>query len=64
MADATRTIATDQIIADAELVTTFLRTLIAQEIPLTAAVSIASSYLQTQVLSRISQEKPKEPWDK
>lgn len=53
---------TEQILADAEIVATFLRSLVDRGVPIGAATTLAGNYLQTVVLVRHSGQKPDEPW--
>lgn len=63
MADAIRVVTTEQILADATMVATFVRALIAEHMPLSVASSLASTYLSSTILARAQHEKPKEPWE-
>lgn len=53
---------TEKIIADAEAVALYFRTLIANGIPPMCATQIASSYASALVISASHKEPPKEPW--
>lgn len=55
--------APNTIIVDAEMTATFLRALLEREIPMPAAITLSSTYLQTHILARIGSQKPKEPWE-
>lgn len=62
MADV-RTTSTEQIMADAAMVASFLRALIAENVPLSTASNLASTYLSSNILARAQHEKPKDPWE-
>jgi hypothetical protein len=56
-------ITTEQMLEDAELAATFLRTLVEKGVPLSAATTLTGQYLQTAVFARVGSEKPQEPWN-
>lgn len=61
MADS---ISTETVLADAEIAAQYLRALTDKGIAMSAAIALTSSYIQTLVLVRAGQQKPKEPWEK
>ncbi len=53
----------EQIIAHAEIAATFLRSLTDKGVPMSAAVPLTSSYLQTVAITESVNRNPKEPWE-
>lgn len=55
---------TEQILEDAEMAATFLRTLISKGVPSQAAIIITSAYISSTISAREATRPPQEPWEK
>jgi hypothetical protein len=56
-------IPTDTILEDAEIAAIYLRALLAKDVPMMAAVSLTSSYVSSQQITRASNQEPPIPGD-
>lgn len=56
-------IQTEQIIEDAEVAAIYLRSLLAKDVPMMAAVSLTSSYVSSCQITRASNQEPPLPGD-
>lgn len=54
---------TEKILEHAEVVASFFRALVDKGIPVSAAISLAQTYIQTVVLTDITGQEPKKPWE-
>lgn len=53
---------TEKIIADAEVAACYLRTLLANGVPMFAAIQLTSSYVSAKLISDRGDSPPREPW--
>jgi hypothetical protein len=53
---------TEKIIADAEVAACYLRTLLANGVPMIAAIQVTSSYVSARLISERGESPPREPW--
>lgn len=54
---------TEKIIADAELAACYFRALLANGVPMQAAVPLTSTYIAAHRMGEASKEEPKPPWE-
>jgi len=56
-------IPTERILEDAEVAAMYLRSLIERGVPMVAAVTLTSSYVQSRQFVEAGKDKPREPWE-
>ncbi len=54
---------TEKVLEDAEIAATYLRALIDKGVPMVAAVSLTSSYVQAHQITESQKSEPKKPWE-
>lgn len=54
---------TEKIIADAELAACYFRALLANGVPMQAAVSLTGNYVVAHRMGEASRDEPKPPWE-